>query len=499
MKDKIITETIAKNVLKISKNAVLGTPIKPETLTKSILTNTPIPNLPPKIQQVVPAINSYIKASEAIVKASPENLTATYNLVNYLPFIAHTEKPAESLEKLSKQLSIPDSTKIQMQKIFDVNSGHIDVQQFFTFNKNPELARLFSRSFTLDTPPITPAVYTPVLRQTSVKSMAQAAITNTQIFVKSVNLPAWVLPTTFAVAGGAVSGPLGVVTGAIGGIATAKILSPETKILPRLVSYVPKVMNASFEFSKNFIWSSATGFTKVAGVSFLAIFLFTTFTYFIIINSALVVPGTFGPNNRLNSNPAFNDVVGTCPLTNGVISCGSFGSDYPACPGGHGGNNYWTGQSSPCLYSIPIGNSCKFNNDHPKNVCYNSTSTCSTYGYATDVTSPAKTPVYLPVLNNKELEWNFTAQYNMYSGVTDLSGSGNKVLGFGRTYTSSDGENNYQIYFGHMESVVGQKILKSKEMVGKLACLGDTCRSSHVHIELKINGINVIPDSLCKK
>lgn len=217
---------------------------------------------------------------------------------------------------------------------------------------------------------------------------------------------------------------------------------------------------------------------------------------FIITNSALVVPYD---QNNYSGNPAFSDVAGSCPLESGVISCGSYGTYTPACHDGHGGDHYWTGQSSACLYSIPIGVSCKYNNNHPGSKCYNPSSSCSTYGYAVDVAAPAKTPVYLPVLNDKELEWRFVAQYNMVSGGNDLSGSGNSSLGFGRVYTASDETNNYQIYMGHMESVSGQTTLRSKQLAGNLACIGDACKSSHVHIELQINGINVIPDGLCKK
>lgn len=289
-----------------------------------------------------------------------------------------------------------------------------------------------------------------------------------------------------------IAGPIGAVMGALGGfVLTSPIVS--------LSSAANSVGTGISYISTMFVGLVATEIVWPIVVIAISIPIGITLILFIITNSAMVVP--YGSDVYAAGNPAFSSVVGTCPLENGVISCGSYGTYTDACHEGHGGNHYWTGQSSACLYSIPIGTSCKYNNNHPESKCFNVSSTCSTYGFATDVVSPAGSPVYLPILNGKELDWEFVAQYNMVSGQTDTSGGGNKNLGFGRVYSSNDGINSYQIYLGHMESITGQSTLKSKQLVGKLACLNGqfSCSSSHVHIELKINGINVVPDGLCKK
>jgi murein DD-endopeptidase MepM/ murein hydrolase activator NlpD len=316
MKEDPIKKTIESSVSKITKQSVN---IKPEILNN--------------------VVTSYTKAAEAVSKLSVNNL-ATQTFIKYLPVIASSPNPTKTINTIGERLATPDATRIQMQQIFSLSSGkNIDVQQFFAFGKNPELARLFSQSFPeLNSPTIQKTVFAPVIG-TSIKETFQNVVTNAKILTKSINLPAWVLPTTFGVTGAAVAGPAGAIAGTVGGIAVTKIVSPNTQVLPEMAAMTPKVLNAGFEMAKNYTISSFSSFIGVGFVAGSAITIFTTLVVIFIQIGALRVPENLNPLSFLGffGGGGAADIIGGrsglsgqfCWPTSGSITQGPVGSNIP--------------------------------------------------------------------------------------------------------------------------------------------------------------------------
>ncbi|MBI5358393.1 hypothetical protein HZB69_02070 [Candidatus Amesbacteria bacterium] len=506
-----------KNVLDMSRQAVIGSSTKAEQVVASILTQSSLVNPPAKL---IPVANSYLQASASLV-GDPQAVRAIRD--NFIS-IARSENPKKTIEVVSKQLSVPDFTKVQMQRIFSLNSGNIDVQQFFTFSKNPELARLFSQSFSQPiTAATTTSVYAPVLGQSSFKAMVQNSVTNMQIFVKSVNLPVWVLPTTFGAVGTVVAGPAGAVAGTLGGVAATKIMSPETQVLPELISYVPQVFNAGFNAAKNYMWNSATDFAKVIGVTFLALGSMTLLTYFIIIYSALIVPPNKDPfRNYGGSLHSENEFIisGSCPVTDPVISAGSLNSGLGTVE--HGGKGY-----GKVCYGIPIEGMYQWYdkpaNDETFQRCpgeYNkiacNTVSCPYFGFATDVEYPKEErgPIVLPKICDKtsnssdcgEMTWKIAASfYNCFGGTAKdkndctrlQGGNANTYWGWGVIFESDDNNHHWKLYLNHIDSndnIYYNKEYRSGQVFGTIT----KDFVSHVHIELIVDDIPARPDYLCK-
>ncbi len=223
---------------------------------------------------------------------------------------------------------------------------------------------------------------------------------------------------------------------------------------------------------------------------------------FIITNSALVVPYD-SSDGYYGGNPAFSTVAGSCPLESGIPSCFSYESNQ-SCR--HGSDSYWLAQGvacrgdansickkneagkniEMCLFEVPyVPGVCRYSSN-PSNTCYQSGNTCSGYGRALDVSAKSGTPVFLPEINSKKLDWQFVSEISINSGL----------WGYGKTFTASDESNTYELYLGHLNKG-GSGPGTSGKNVGSLHCIND-CNQAHVHIELKINGINVVPDGLCK-
>ncbi len=209
---------------------------------------------------------------------------------------------------------------------------------------------------------------------------------------------------------------------------------------------------------------------------------------FIINNSAYIVPQATG----IISGGVNPEIGGSCPIPNGYILCGSLGSPYQdGCIGGHGSNEYWGGQGgAACRWGLPSSDGVRCTtNPFPNSVCYNRSSTCTDYGYASDFTYPNKTnaqrcnsPVYLPSLNNQQLDW--TLQW----GRANLGG-----VGWSGFLLATDGSNVYEIYMTHLNAVPAGG--KSGRVTGTLYC---SVATPHVHLELRVNGKYVRPDFLCE-
>jgi hypothetical protein len=190
----------------------------------------------------------------------------------------------------------------------------------------------------------------------------------------------------------------------------------------------------------------------------------------------------------------------SCPIMGGRISCGCYDGDEspPRCT--HGSNAYWSGLGTPCRYDIPIGVGCSgptVNTDtgggiYPAdNDCRNNPPLCDTYGYATDSPSSPGTPVYLPTIYNRSIDWSFSHQSPNHGGS----------WGYSLTYLGRDEENNsYQTFLTHLNNEanpVGQNgTVPSGTQMGTL--FGRPGFGSHIHIELQINGQSVCPDFLCE-
>jgi hypothetical protein len=218
--------------------------------------------------------------------------------------------------------------------------------------------------------------------------------------------------------------------------------------------------------------------------------IFIIIVLFIINSGAYIVPpGGFG-SPVVGPYPTPIDYSGTCPIPNGVISCGAF----PAC---HGTNTYWTAVGTPCAWSLPSSlfrARCQYQPNYPSaSTCYNPSATsCPEYGWSTDIVDPISPDncgpgsgsyVYFPTINNTVLSWSSTTR-GSYSG------------GEYAFYHSTDGANTYDFYLTHMTALVLSG--NSGEIAGELYCLGVNGANTHAHYELRINGSYVNPDYLCQ-
>jgi hypothetical protein len=226
-----------------------------------------------------------------------------------------------------------------------------------------------------------------------------------------------------------------------------------------------------------------TMFFYQALIGFIALTALTLWILFFINSGAYIVPP--GGFNIPTSGPLSPYCgYGSCPIPNAEITCGS----YPDC---HGTNWYWAPYNAcewpiPYAASVGAGSTCTYN-QISGSVCENqSAPACPAYGFALDIDYPSNTcgtnaPVYFPHLNNVTLSWSW-----VWGGpYSDGSGQENGL------YRASDGNNVYEIYFTHLDTMVRSG--NSGDRVGNIHCqAGD-----HAHIELRINGSFVKPDFLC--
>jgi len=289
-------------------------------------------------------------------------------------------------------------------------------------------------------------------------------------------------------AGSAIGKTLGssipVVGNAIGGFLggkVGKILSDPIGLLKRTAQVVGGVILATGALLISFVTTAIAQ----ASIGLLVFVFFVIFVLFVINSGAYIVPpggftygyGVYGPGG-----PGPISYTGTCPIPGGSITCGSL--PFPnSC---HGTNDYWSWQQSNCRWAIPVmaGARC-YHNSIPGNVCYQTSANCPEYGWATDVAYSGRTcgpsaRAYFPSLNGQVLNWTRVR--------------GGRACGEYATYTATDGTNVYDIYFVHMDGLVGGG--RSGEPLGYLTC--DSCVSPHAHFELRINGSSVDPDYLCE-
>ena len=186
------------------------------------------------------------------------------------------------------------------------------------------------------------------------------------------------------------------------------------------------------------------------------------------------------------------DILGSCPIPNGFNLCGSLGSPYQTgCTGGHGSNEYWGGQGGDaCRWGLPSSDGARCTtNPFPGSFCYDSTSICTDYGFASDFTyagisKPERCgkPVYLVSLNGQTLDWAVVWTRDNLGGV-----------GRSGLIRATDGTSVYEMYMTHLNDYpVGGR---SGEITGTLYC---SIATPHVHVELKIDGEYVRPDFLCE-
>lgn len=217
----------------------------------------------------------------------------------------------------------------------------------------------------------------------------------------------------------------------------------------------------------------------------------------IIIHYVDIVSSLHSPWSKCKIENTCKESKGTCPVQSPTITCGSYGSNYPRCIGGHGSNTYWSGSASEagkCSYNIGgfAGPSNPTDPDGNTNVCYNRNwKLGDTYGYAVDVASMGSgAPVVLPSINGKIITWSWTGA-ELGSPNDD-----NPIWGYIRVYRGTDEDNNkYEIWLSHMNRDEGNvKNVPPGTRVGSLFNLGT---GTHLHVELLINGKYVKPEFLC--
>lgn len=255
-----------------------------------------------------------------------------------------------------------------------------------------------------------------------------------------------------------------------------------------------KVVKALQIIAKRFALLAASAAILMVGVLVL-IGVFIMFILFIINNSAYVVPlgdifrqgGVQGPWQTIN-------VGASCPIPNGVILTGSYGSPYGTTQ--HGTNRYWdslAGRYVCSSYELPyqgclspnagscydMGKGCfaRQSGDY----CIDTKGSCSNYGLATDFIYPgiqqAGQLVFLPYIEGESVTWKVDAVFPGTQGRGVMSA----------VYQGSV----YQVYVTHLQnSPVGGQ---SGDPFGALYPLG----TPHLHIELRIDGVFVPPDFMC--
>ncbi|MDO8551449.1 MAG: hypothetical protein Q7S03_02105 [bacterium] len=159
----------------------------------------------------------------------------------------------------------------------------------------------------------------------------------------------------------------------------------------------------------------------------------------------------------------------SCPVIGGRITCASLGDTAYSCQ--HGSTQYWADLGLSCT-AYPIGG------------CY--CNQCAGYGFAIDVAAPAGTPVYLPSIYGKTLNWSYVegSEYNSSRG-----------WGYGRHYIARDGVDTYYLMFAHLNGGEGRVTnAPSGSQIGTIFDMD----GPHTHIELQINSAYKRPEFLCQ-
>jgi hypothetical protein len=187
----------------------------------------------------------------------------------------------------------------------------------------------------------------------------------------------------------------------------------------------------------------------------------------------------------------FGNLSTSCPIPNGTISTQSYEGTTEI---GHGSNSYWGALQDrgvlPCSLYIPAYSGCQGPTESADigagagavdNRCHNQSQLCNHYGFAADSPGGGGTPVILPSILGSTSDWEFENSLMINDGLS----------GWGYVYSSG----NYQIFLGHLNEISDPPVsIPPGSVLGSLYPMG---ASSHVHIELQIDGEWVIPDFLC--
>ncbi|MFH0942697.1 MAG: hypothetical protein V1810_00840 [Candidatus Beckwithbacteria bacterium] len=178
-------------------------------------------------------------------------------------------------------------------------------------------------------------------------------------------------------------------------------------------------------------------------------------------------------------------VAGSCPIPDdgAFLLCGAYAGATNDGPGDcHHGSNYYWSYNDECAWPLPLSSNCYAPLD-TNSTCYPDTRRCAEYGLAADFSYPsyaANLPVVLPTINSHILHWTGSNWYE-------------KERNYGSIYRADDGVNIYEIFFFHLNAY-GPLEADSGDIIGTISSL---TASPHVHVELKIDGVNVNVDSLC--
>lgn len=155
------------------------------------------------------------------------------------------------------------------------------------------------------------------------------------------------------------------------------------------------------------------------------------------------------PSPSITPTPGAN--TATCPLQNsGGISCGSYGSNYSGCPGGHCSNSYNAG--------LPPANQCS-----PSD---------SRLPHSIDVAASAGTLVYLPSIDGQSIIWTFIGS----NSVAGEAGGGLRLM-----FTARVGNNDWLLYLTHVSFSSTQLNINSSYQSGSAVA---TVSSNQVHINI---------------
>ena len=278
----------------------------------------------------------------------------------------------------------------------------------------------------------------------------------------------------FGAASGAVSGGIGYVAAEVGSRAATWINNNKGKA----ASIAGGIAAAPFIIGGAIIAAIGAGLAALGSAlvaAMIGIPIVIAFFFFIINNSALVVP----PGTSFGGGGGYLpgiDVGATCPIPDGNLFIGVYATGITSY--GHGENEYWDNVSDACgAYTLPAyGCYAKQSGDY----CYN-LGACSVYGLAIDVRYPGPytnsigKPAYLPYLKGQSVQWELTSR----AGRTGTAG-------FLRAEV--DGQV-YEIYMSHIQG--GPRGGQSGEVAGLMD------GKAHVHLELRIDGQYVNPESMC--
>jgi hypothetical protein len=275
--------------------------------------------------------------------------------------------------------------------------------------------------------------------------------------------------------GALIAGPVGIAI-AIGSMALNK--KTQDAAIGAALS-IGNLMSSLFATAGVVVGATVSSVISVGAITLVSIPLLVAFFLFVINSGGYIVPGgAFLAPGTLGAGPGI-PVGASCPIPNGKILWGSYGSTYGK---GHGTNAYWDALGENCTAYTMNGCYARKAGDY----CFGKgLATCDAYGLAADIIYPdvqrRGQQIYLPYLDGEQVTWTY------------VSGSSSDCNCNGTVRATHDGQV-YEMFLSHLSAP--PKGGQSGDVTGTLRG-GAEDGTPHVHVELSINGQYAQPELMC--